>query len=121
MEEKKCSPAVPAPEVFVAELSAEQVHKNIIRCHTLKNRVHRKLIDWLYVLIAREHARKLGAPGPVQYVRENLRYEKSEAYLIVGVARAVPRLPRTLDAFEAGELSWCQVQCFPPSVPPRGR
>src|ERR1041385_3334438 len=41
---------------------------------------------------------------------ENLRYEKTEAYHVVDVARAVPCLTRSLAAFERARLSWSQVK-----------
>src|ERR1041385_5246499 len=95
---------------LLPELSPEEVHRNILRCHSLKNRVHRKLLEWLYVLIARDYAEDLGAPTPADYVMENLRYEKTEAYHVVAVARAVPCLARSLAAFERARLSWSQVK-----------
>jgi hypothetical protein len=109
MEEKKPSPA---PSTILPTLSPEEVHRNIVRCYKLRCRVDRKLLHWLGILITKGYAPELGSPGPVSYVRANLRYERSEAYGVVQAARALPRIPRTADAFEAGKISWCQLKAI---------
>ena len=70
MEEKK--PA-PAPSVLLPTLSPEEVHKNIMRCHTLRNRVDLRTLEWLHVLIAYNYCRHFDSPGPVHYVMQNLK------------------------------------------------
>ena len=107
MEEKK-----PAPSTLLPTLSPEEVHRNIVRCHKLRSRVDRKLLYWLGILIEKGYALQLGSPGPVSYVRSNLLYERSEAYSVVQAAKALPRIPRTADAFEAGTISWCQLKAI---------
>ena len=107
----KCATASDSCRCLLPELSAEEVHKNILRCHSLKNRVHRRLLEWLYVLIVRDYAEDLGSSSPAEYVKANLGYEgSSEAYRVVEVARAVPALSRSLDAFDRGRLSWSQLK-----------
>jgi len=118
--EEESLPAVPPPAVpppadyLLPTLSPEEVHKNILRCHRLRNRVERRLLDWIFVLVEREYSEALGAPSPVQYVMENLKYEKSEAYEIVDVAKALPYLPRSAEAFERGEISWSKLKQIVP-------
>jgi hypothetical protein len=98
------------PADFLPELSAEQVHLNLLRCHKLGNRVTEREIYWLYVLIANDHVRQLSAPGIFQYVMESLDCEPSAAYERIAVARLVPKLPRSLAALRDGEISWCKLK-----------
>jgi hypothetical protein len=107
MEEKV--PPEP-PSCLLPTLSPDEVHKNILGCHALRNRVTRKLLEWLHVLIARDYAGALGFPCPAQYVMEVLHYEKSEAYCVVHVAESLPGLPRCAEAFEQGRISWSALK-----------
>ena len=102
----------PAPATLLPTLSAEEVHRNIIRCHRLQSRVHRKLLGWIAVLVERKYAGDLGSSGPVSYVMTHLQYEISEAYHVINVARALTEIPRTADAFEAGAIGWSQVKAI---------
>ena len=97
-------------ECLLPTLSAEEVHKNILRCHALRNRVDRRLLEWVHVLIEEEHWDKLGCSSAAHYVEKHLKYGKSEAALVVKAARNLPFLPRCLEAFEMGIISWSQLK-----------
>src|SRR5262245_24031272 len=92
------------------ELSAVEVHKNILRCHYLRHRVDRKLLGWLSIFIDRGFFRAVHTSSPVQYVMDFLGYEDSEAREVVRVARALPLLPKVSEAFEKGEICWSHVK-----------
>src|SRR5260221_7189743 len=86
MEEKM----IPDPvHCNLPELSAEVVHKNILRCHYLRHRVDRKLLGWLFILIDRGFF-KIHKSTPIQYVMDFLEYEGTEAGEVVRVAMAFP-------------------------------
>jgi hypothetical protein len=111
MEEKNGStPYFVDPSNFLPELSAEQVHLNLLRCHKLGNRVNEKEIYWLYVMIAGDHIRKITGPGVIQYVMESLDCERTAASERIEVAKLVPKLPRSLEAFKHGEISWWKLK-----------
>lgn len=93
-----------------AELSPDLVHMNIMRCHKLGNRIHRKLLGWVFLLIERNYCVALGSPRPVFYVKLHLGCEKSEAYDIIKTAKALPHIPRSADAYEAGDISWAKLK-----------
>jgi hypothetical protein len=102
---------VPGPSrCNLPELSAEEVHKNILRCHYLRHRVDRKLLAWLYILIDRGFFKAIHKSTPVQYVMDFLKYQESEAGEVVRVARALPHLPNLAETFEKGEICWSQVK-----------
>ena len=98
------------PHLHLPELSPEEVHKNILRCHALKSRVTVKLLRWLNVLVEQGYAHQLGASNPVQYVMENLDYLRGEAYQTVKVAAAFKRLPKCIEAFGRSRISWCKMK-----------
>jgi hypothetical protein len=119
MEHAASTVLSPLPSASVApldpvlpSLSPDEVHRNIIRCHHLRNRVERKLLDWLRVLIDEDYSHFLGSPGPVHYVMENLKYGTTEAHEVVQAARALPEIPLSADAFEAGRISWSQLKAL---------
>ena len=92
------------------ELSAEEVHKNILRLHYLRHRVDRKILGWLFILIDRGFFKAIHKSTPVQYVMDFLKYQESEAGEVVRVARSLPVLPRLAETFEKGEICWSQVK-----------
>jgi hypothetical protein len=98
------------PSSLLPTLSPADVHKNILRCHCLRNRVDLKLLGWIFVLVDKEYCKALGCSSPVRYVIENLHYEKTEAYDILEVARALSYLPHCRSAFEVGEISWAKIR-----------
>ena len=85
--EEKSPPAGPVCQL--PEISPDEVHKNILRCYRLGNRICLRMVQWILVLIERDFAPALGFPRAVYYVRENLQYEKSEAYEVVRVAKSL--------------------------------
>jgi hypothetical protein len=107
MEENKIPEA---PITSHPEMSPDLVHTNIMRCYKLGNRIHRKLLGWVLVLIERNHCVALGSPLPVFYVKLHLGCEKTEAYDIIKTAKALPCVPRSADAFEAGDISWAKLK-----------
>jgi hypothetical protein len=107
MNEK--SPPDP-PTCLLPELCAEEVHKNILRCFRLGNRVTLKLLGWIKVLHDHNFAQTLSSRSTVQYIIDNLKYGQTEAYNLLNVALSIPGLPRTACAFEKGEISWSQVK-----------
>ena len=113
MEEKI---PVDAPICHLPLMSPDEVHKNIMRCYKLGNRIDRKKLGWIHFLIEGDYCVALGSPRPVFYVMKHLGCEKTEGYDIVRTAKAVPNPPRSLDAFECGDISW--ALCLPPSIPP---
>ena len=98
------------PRCNLPELSAEEVHKNILRLHYLRHRVDRKLLGWLFILIDRGFFRAIHKSTPVQYVMDFLKYQDSEAGEVVRVARSLPLLPKLAETFERGEICWSQVK-----------
>jgi len=105
-------PSASGAATLLPQLSAVEVHKNIMRCHLLRHRVDRKLLDWLRILVENRYESELGASSPAQYIIENLKYEKSEAGRIVDVVEAMHKLPRSLDAFEAGRISMAHMKAL---------
>ncbi len=107
MEEKM----LPDPSFYhIAELSAEEVHKNILRCHHLRHRVDRKLLAWLYIFIDRGMFKTIHKSDPVLYVMDFLKYHSTEAGEVVRVAKVLPFLPKLAETFEKGEICWYHVK-----------
>ena len=92
------------------DLSPEVVHRNIMRCFRLGNKIDRKKIDWIHVFVARNYCVALGAPRPVCYVMVQFQCEKSEAYDILTVAKASPFIPCSMGAFEEGDISFSKLK-----------
>jgi HNH endonuclease len=102
---------VPDPSCCnLPELSAEEVHKNILRLHYIRHRVDRKLLGWLFILIDRGFFKAIHKSTPVLYVMDFLKYQESEAGEVVRVAKALSLLPRLAETFEKGEICWSQVK-----------
>jgi hypothetical protein len=95
---------------LLPEISPDEVHKNILRCYRLRNRLDRKMLGWILILLEKKFAPALGSPRPVYYIMKNLQYEKTEAYEILMAARALPLIPHSADAFERGEISWAKLK-----------
>ncbi len=99
-----------APISLIASISPDEVHKSIMRCYKLQNRIGRKQLGWIFVLIEGDFCVALGSPLPVFYVKKHLGCEKTEAYAIIKTAKAMPNMPRSLDAFECGDISWAKLK-----------
>jgi len=65
--------------------------------------IGRRQLGWIFVLIEGDFCVALGSPLPVFYVKKHLGCEKTEAYDIIKTAKAMPNIPRSLDAFECGK------------------
>jgi hypothetical protein len=115
MEEKK---ARPAPSTLLPDLSAEEVHKNIMRCYHLRNRVDRKMLGWIEVFRRQHHAQELGTPITVRHIAKHLKVSRGEAYVMVKVARSLEDLPLLSAAFDAGDVSWTQTKAIAPIARP---
>ena len=94
-----------APICQLPDMSPDEVHKNIMRCYKLRNRLDRKQLGLIFVLIERNYCVALGSPLPVFYVKKHLGCEKTEAYDIIKTAKALPHIPRSAEAFDEGERS----------------
>jgi len=99
-----------APITLIPSLSPDEVHKNIMRCYKLQNRIGRKQLGWVFILIEGDFCVALGSLLPVFYVKKHLGCAKTEAYDIIKTAKAMPNIPRSLDAFECGDISWGVVR-----------
>ena len=110
--ETKQTLSADSPSCTLAELSAHEIHRNIMRCHALSQRVKRRLLDWLHALIKLNYSSNLGSSQAVLYVMKNLKYEKTEASLIVEVATVLNQIPRSADAFQAREIAWGHVKAI---------
>ena len=99
-----------APNCQLAGLSPDEVHKNIMRCYKLKNRIDKRQLEWILVLIEGDFCVALGSPHPVFYVKKHLQCEKTEAYDIIKTAKALPHIPRSAKAFEEGDISWAKMK-----------
>jgi hypothetical protein len=87
---KKIDPALGA--VLLPMLSAEEVHKNIMRLHRLRRRIDRKILGWLHVFIVQEHYRAMSYTKPTQYIEEKLDCKQSEAYETAKLAERLDAL-----------------------------
>ncbi len=83
MEEKKLDPT---PSVLHPHLSADEVHKNILRLKALKARVDARLFMWIGILIERKCHRQLGYSTAKAYLKKFLKYGKSETNEIMSCA-----------------------------------
>ena len=109
MEEKMHSQA---PRVLHPHLSADEVHKNILRLKAMKARIDFKLFVWIGILIERKCHTPLGYATPKAYLKHFLKYGKSETNEIIRVAKVLPSLPKTARAFEKGDISWTQLKAI---------
>ena len=108
MTEEKSPPT--GPVCLLPKFSPEEVHKNIMRCFRLRNRVDLKLLGWIKILLEGNYSKDLSADTPVQYVMDNLKYGQTEAYNVLKVAASLSKLPRTSAEFEEGGISWSQFK-----------
>ncbi len=108
--DKKSAPAADGPTCLLPQFSAEEVHKNILRCFRLRNRVDLKLLAWIKVLHENGFAGQISSTTSIQYIVDNLKYGQSEAYNVLHVALSIPGLPHTASAFERGKISWSQIK-----------
>ena len=103
----------PDPSVcLLPELSAEEVHKNLLRCHQLGRRVDRKKLGWLYLIIDRNFLPELGGGTILQYVMKYLEYGRQEAQEIIRVAMKLPSLPRCGEAYDRGDISLSKLKAL---------
>jgi len=116
---------------LLPQLSALEIHNNILRCHRLGSRVHRTMLEWLWALIEKDDWVDLGGGGPVilaqhltmlalarptgramSYVVKQLGYGRSEASDILGVARKLHEIPLSVTAFDEGRISWDKLKAI---------
>ncbi len=50
-----------APISLIASISPDEVHKSIMRCYKLQNRIGRKQLGWIFVLIEGDFCVALGS------------------------------------------------------------
>ena len=97
---------------LLPQLSALEIHNNILRCHRLGSRVHRTMLEWLWALIEKDDWVDLGSGGPMSYVVKQLGYGRSEASDILGVARKLHEIPLSVTAFDEGRISWDKLKAI---------
>ena len=97
---------------LLPQLTALEIHNNILRCHRLGSRVHRTMLEWLWALIEKDDWVDLGSGGPMSYVVKQLGYGRSEASDILGVARKLHEIPLSVTAFDEGRISWDKLKAI---------
>ncbi|MCZ6795763.1 MAG: hypothetical protein O7J95_19320, partial [Planctomycetota bacterium] len=78
--------------------------------HRLGNRIRREFLECLLVLHERKLYHALGFSSTFYYAAHTFGIERSETYDSLRVARALKGLPRSLEAFDRGELSWSALK-----------
>src|SRR5262249_42984008 len=90
-------------------LSAEEIHKILVQSFRLGNRLRRKFLEALLLLSETKLYLLLGYSSIFQYAAKHFDYERSATYEALRVAKALGELPRTLEAFDHGDLSYSRV------------
>ncbi len=93
-------------------LSADEVHKNILRLKAMKARIDARLFMWIGILIERKCHKPLGYSTAKSYLKHFLKYGKSETNEIIRVSKKLLTLGKIAKAFEKGEISWSHLKAI---------
>jgi hypothetical protein len=90
-------------------LSAEEVHGILVQSYRLGNRLRRKFLEALLLLSETKLYLMLGYSSVFQYAEKHFDYHRSYTYEALRAAKALGELPRTLEAFDQGNLSYSRA------------
>lgn len=103
------SQSSPVPLQNPPTLSAEEVHKILLQSYQLGNRLRRKFLEALLLLSETKLYLMLGYSSIFQYAEKHFDYHRSYTYESLRAAKALGELPRVLEAFDQGNLSYSRV------------
>jgi len=91
-------------------ISAEELHRLILRAYVLGARVRLRFLKALLALHRTRLYIQLGFSSTTQYAARYFGYQKSQTYESLRVAEALERLPITAKSFSEGSISWSAVR-----------
>jgi hypothetical protein len=107
--EKPQQPSTPSPE-NTHVITAEEIHANLLKTHRIGNIARHRFAQWLLALHESELYIELGYSSTPQYAEARFRLCRTETYDVLRVARALPGLPATCDAYDSGKITWSDLE-----------
>ena len=93
-------------------MSAKQVHLHAVEAHRVGNRGRLALAQALRIIQESHGYKDLGHSGVSAYADAAFGMCRSETYSMIKVARALDGLPRCLEAFAEGKISWTLLRAI---------
>lgn len=103
-------PDATAVQPVSSTLSADQLHLRAREAHRVGNKGRLVLIQVFRILEESRSYHRLGFPSLVAYSSKTFGYRRAQTRESVRVARALDHLPRCVESFANGEITWTALR-----------